>query len=165
MAKACGVDVQPSAGPAPAGDATKVVNAPPPRRRRHGAKKGRPAQIRKTAADLDGQAPTCARGCNTGLHDMPEATDEEWEHRAQQRMRGVEVGKESQEYQLYCETRKGCGSEGSDELKAPDPHDRTISKRMWNFLLREWRTALAEREHHYLQQGPGGRRPPRSGSR
>jgi hypothetical protein len=85
---------------------------------------------------------------------MPEATEEEWEHRAQQRMRAVEMGKESKEYQLYCETGKGCGSGLSDEPKTPDPHDRTVSKRMWKFLLREWRSALVERERRYLQQGP-----------
>jgi len=104
---------------------------------------------------LDSQAPTSARGCNKGLHDMPEATEEQWQHRAQQRTRAVEIGKSSKEYQLYCEAGRDCGSGGPDEPKTPDPHDRTVSKRRWKFLLREWRDALAERERHDPQQGPG----------
>jgi len=132
-----------------------VISAPRPRRRRHGAKKGPTEQVCTALADLDSQAPASARGCNKELHDMPEATEEQWEHRAQQRMRAMEIVKESKKYQLYCETGKGCGSGESDEPKTPDPHDRSVSKRMWKFLLREWRDALAERERHYLQQGPG----------
>jgi len=152
VARACGVGVQPSAGQAPAGGATAAASAPP---RRHGAKKGRPEQICTTLADLDSQGPTSGRGCDKGPHDEPEATEETWEHRAQQRARAVEIGRQSKKYQLCCETRKGCGSGGVDEPKTPDPHDRNVSKRMWKFLLREWNNALAERECRYLQQDPG----------
>lgn len=152
-AKACAADVQQPTEADLAGTLRGAASTS--RRRRQGAGKGPPAKIcTKPAADLHSQASATPRGCTKGLCDIPEATEEEWEHRARLRMRAVEIGKESKEYRLHCETKKGCGYGVSDEPKTPDPHDRTVSKRMWKFLLREWRSALVERERRHLQQGP-----------
>lgn len=148
------VGFAPAGLPGPAGKAAEAASTQPSRRRGRGAARGRPAPICTVFARPAAEALASPRGCSKGPSDMPEATEEEWEHRAHLRMRAVEIGKESKEYRLHCETKKGCGHGASDEPKTPDPHDRTISKRMWKFLLREWRSAL-EQERHDLQEGHG----------
>jgi hypothetical protein len=61
-----------------------------------------------------------------------------WEQRIQARRRAIEVGKETQAYQAYMEAKK----HHANDCAAPDPEDRTLSKRRWKYEVTQWRTML-----------------------
>jgi len=72
---------------------------------------------------------------------MPEATEEEWQHRVELREKSVSVVKATPEYRWCAEAR--AQSKGVDaEPHTPDPRDRTVSKRHWKYLLQQWRCAI-----------------------
>jgi len=68
---------------------------------------------------------------------IPEATEEDWERRTERRTLSVKIRKESPEYRLYFEKKLKKESEVDAPL-APDPTDRTISKRKWKYFLQQW---------------------------
>lgn len=77
---------------------------------------------------------------------LPEASEEEWQHRIAMRRKAVAVGKDTPEYRWYTEAR--LRDEGScDGLKTPDPTDRRVSKRYWKYTLQQWRVTLKQRHH------------------
>lgn len=77
-----------------------------------------------------------------------DATDDQ----LQRRMRSIEVGKETKEYQFHLEQRK-LGRPGYiDEPLTPDPRDRTMSKRHWLRVVQEWREEL---RREYLRETTG----------
>lgn len=83
--------------------------------------------------------------------EMPEASEEEWQHRVEMRQKSVTLSKETAVYQWYSglklrEEREVC------EPMTPDPTDRTVSKRHWKYLVQRWRTAMYSL---YLEDGNG----------
>lgn len=76
--------------------------------------------------------------------EMPEATEEEWQHRIVMRTKAIEIGKNTPEYQRYAERvpkeerTESCPS-------TPDMTDRTVSKRRWKYDVQQWRTKLKQR--------------------
>mmetsp|Transcript_136004 Transcript_136004/g.290739 ORF Transcript_136004/g.290739 Transcript_136004/m.290739 type:complete len:232 (+) Transcript_136004:173-868(+) len=75
---------------------------------------------------------------------MPPATDEEWETRIAKREKEVVTIKSLQSYRLYVEVFPH-DKRGDDDPKTPDPHDRTVSKRMWKWNVEKWRLQLKSR--------------------
>jgi len=75
---------------------------------------------------------------------MPPATDEEWETRIQKREKEVVTIKSLQSYRLYVEVFPHDKRSDGDP-KTPDPHDRTVSKRMWKWNVEKWRLQLKSR--------------------
>jgi len=72
---------------------------------------------------------------------MPEATEEEWQHRIELREKSVTVVKATPEYRWFAEAR--AQNKGVDaEPHTPDPRDRTVSKRHFKYLVQQWRCAL-----------------------
>lgn len=75
--------------------------------------------------------------------EMPELSEDTWEHRCDVRQRCIAIGKATQEYSRYCKAR--AADEGVEEvsgLVTPDPMDRTVSKRQWKYVTQQWRSAL-----------------------
>eukprot|EP00930_Biecheleria_cincta_P055800 TRINITY_DN4206_c0_g1_i2.p1 TRINITY_DN4206_c0_g1~~TRINITY_DN4206_c0_g1_i2.p1 ORF type:complete len:296 (+),score=47.83 TRINITY_DN4206_c0_g1_i2:52-888(+) len=71
----------------------------------------------------------------------PEATEEDWERRAQRCSRDIANSKMFAEYGLYLSHIPKSDRE-ADEPLTPDPVDRSISKRQWMYRLRQWQSAL-----------------------
>jgi len=82
---------------------------------------------------------------------MPEATEEEWQHRIQMRCRAVQQIKSTPEYRVHCERKKEGLKLDDLEPKTPDPADRTVSKRTWKYQLHQWRLATG---HSYREDCP-----------
>jgi len=70
-----------------------------------------------------------------GIH-REEITDET----LQRRIRNIEIGKETKEYQFYLEQIRLLRP-GAEPL-TPDPHNRTLSKRRWDKEVQNWRQEL-----------------------
>mmetsp|Transcript_73953 Transcript_73953/g.130631 ORF Transcript_73953/g.130631 Transcript_73953/m.130631 type:complete len:328 (+) Transcript_73953:85-1068(+) len=70
-----------------------------------------------------------------------EATEEEWEHRAEMRSKAISLGKATAEYQRYASLKKPSERQ-EGEPSTPNPLDRSISKRAWKFATTQWRNAL-----------------------
>jgi hypothetical protein len=87
---------------------------------------------------------------DAGFHAMPEASEEEWQHRAETRQRAILAGKDTPEYQWYSELKRGERREEGDPL-TPDPLDRTVSRRHWKYAAQQWRIMLKQR---YLEEMP-----------
>mmetsp|Transcript_33297 Transcript_33297/g.72680 ORF Transcript_33297/g.72680 Transcript_33297/m.72680 type:complete len:268 (+) Transcript_33297:58-861(+) len=86
--------------------------------------------------------------------ELPEASEEEWQHRAAMRRKAVRLGKETREYLCISELKRSQGEEeaADDEPSTPDYRDRSLSKRQWKWQLLQWRNALKRR---YLEEGHG----------
>eukprot|EP00927_Polykrikos_kofoidii_P047662 TRINITY_DN41932_c0_g1_i1.p1 TRINITY_DN41932_c0_g1~~TRINITY_DN41932_c0_g1_i1.p1 ORF type:complete len:399 (+),score=79.17 TRINITY_DN41932_c0_g1_i1:99-1295(+) len=82
-----------------------------------------------------------------------EATEEDWQRRAQKRRNAVAITKASPEYNAFLEVR----GRGMDRVvhrtcsdttfvppapQTPDPEDRSVSKRRWEEDVRRWRAGL-----------------------
>lgn len=76
--------------------------------------------------------------CTEDQNVMPEASEEVWQHRADQRQRDIRVVKEAPEYQRHI-ARKALDGCDEGEPLTPNPFDRTLSKRRWKFSLQQWR--------------------------
>lgn len=76
-----------------------------------------------------------------GHTEMPELSQEDWEHRCATRQRAIAFGTATPEYKRYVEMRAS-GDPGVDSLVIPDPMDRSISKRQWKYIVQQWRNAL-----------------------
>uniref|UniRef100_A0A7S3RYQ0 Histone RNA hairpin-binding protein RNA-binding domain-containing protein n=1 Tax=Strombidinopsis acuminata TaxID=141414 RepID=A0A7S3RYQ0_9SPIT len=82
---------------------------------------------------------------------MPEVTEEEWQHRAAQRRKAIDVGKKTREYQWYTETKQCREREEAEEPLTPNPTDR-MSKRRWKYNVMQWRITMKQR---YIDEGGG----------
>eukprot|EP00747_Dinoflagellata_sp_TGD_P207726 gnl/TRDRNA2_/TRDRNA2_81262_c0_seq2.p1 gnl/TRDRNA2_/TRDRNA2_81262_c0~~gnl/TRDRNA2_/TRDRNA2_81262_c0_seq2.p1 ORF type:complete len:361 (+),score=57.54 gnl/TRDRNA2_/TRDRNA2_81262_c0_seq2:41-1123(+) len=76
--------------------------------------------------------------------EMPEATEEEWQHRIQMRIKALLVGKATCEYVRYLEEVPREERE-ADEPQTPDPTDRSMSKRRWKYVVHQWHMQLRQR--------------------
>jgi len=72
--------------------------------------------------------------------EMPEASEEEWQHRVEIRRRQLDAGFQSKEYLWYVQHMKHC--DVAELIVGPDPTDRSIAKRQWKYQLQLWRDAL-----------------------
>eukprot|EP00746_Dinoflagellata_sp_MGD_P023695 gnl/MRDRNA2_/MRDRNA2_155579_c0_seq1.p1 gnl/MRDRNA2_/MRDRNA2_155579_c0~~gnl/MRDRNA2_/MRDRNA2_155579_c0_seq1.p1 ORF type:complete len:282 (+),score=47.40 gnl/MRDRNA2_/MRDRNA2_155579_c0_seq1:122-967(+) len=78
---------------------------------------------------------------STATSSMPEATEEEWQHRIEHRMKMVETGRSTLEYKKYLEAIPK-EARGEGRPMTPDPYDRTMSKRTFKTAVNEWRRSL-----------------------
>jgi len=77
--------------------------------------------------------------------DLPEASDETWEHRIQTRHRNLQLGKSTREYQKFLEARDHFKDHHDImEPLTPNPFDRSVSKRSWKYQVMQWRLALQD---------------------
>merc|ERR1740127_242666 len=67
---------------------------------------------------------------------LPEASEEEWQHRVQTRRKAVAACKASLEYR-WCAGARLRGECDGDGLRTPDPTDRTTSKRSWKYKMQQ----------------------------
>jgi len=79
--------------------------------------------------------------CQLQQGEMPEATEEEWQHRVEVREKSVAISKETAVYQWYS-SLKPREKRANGEPMTPDPRDRTVSKRRWKYLVQCWRTSM-----------------------
>jgi hypothetical protein len=70
------------------------------------------------------------------------------------RLRNIVAGKETKEYQWHLEQVRLHGP-GVEPL-TPDPRDSSISKRSWDYIVRQWRSELRKRYEMYEANGPEG---------
>jgi len=94
-----------------------------------------PAVLDRPAVAAVAAAPAVQQG------QMPEATEEEWQHRVEMRQRSIALAKATFVYRWYSGLRR-CEEREEGEPQTPDPTDRTISKRHWKYLVQRWREAL-----------------------
>lgn len=91
------------------------------------------------------QSDAMSESCSVVHSEATEATEEEWEHRAEMRAKSIALCKQAPEYQRFAEHRKQRNRE-ADEPSTPNPTDRSISKRQWKHNLQQWRNSFgAER--------------------
>merc|ERR1712048_977189 len=69
------------------------------------------------------------------VHPIPAASEGEWQTRKQKRQAAVELVTKSQEY-------NSCLAFGCQLPQAPDPSDRTMSKRHWEVQIMKFRDAV-----------------------
>lgn len=74
--------------------------------------------------------------------EMPPASEEEWQRRITKRRAVVSNVKETPEYQAMLNSRDQHPSSAAPTT--PDPTDREISKRRWESLVMQWRTAVRQ---------------------
>jgi len=79
--------------------------------------------------------------CQLQQGEMPEATEEEWQHRVEVREKSVAISKETAVYQWYS-SLKPREKRADGEPMTPDPRDRAVSKRRWKYLVQCWRTSM-----------------------
>lgn len=82
---------------------------------------------------------------------LPDASEEDWQRRAEKRQKAVADVKVSPEYVAFMLTRSAQGAAGPTGVvvpRTPDAVDRATGKRHWEKEVREWRKALR-------QWGPG----------
>mmetsp|Transcript_113268 Transcript_113268/g.225583 ORF Transcript_113268/g.225583 Transcript_113268/m.225583 type:complete len:352 (+) Transcript_113268:69-1124(+) len=79
--------------------------------------------------------------CQLQQGEMPEATEDEWQHRFEVREKSVAISKETAVYQWYS-SLKPREARADNEPMTPDPRDRTVSKRRWKYLVQCWRTTM-----------------------
>lgn len=91
-----------------------------------------------------------AKPCKPQM-EMPEATEEEWQHRIKKRELAITLSKKSQEYQRFQQLKMNEEREEGEPL-TPDPRDRSLSKRKWKHDVDEWRKWLLKR---YGDEGQG----------
>lgn len=69
------------------------------------------------------------------VHPIPAASEGEWQTREQKRQAAIELVMKSQEY-------NSCLASGCQPPQAPDPSDRTLSKRQWEMQIMKFRDAV-----------------------
>lgn len=123
-------------------------------RRRHGGKKRRTSSMQDLASAAPSQKRTKSeeRECSQRAQlrvSVPceEATEEDWQRRAEMRQKAIDIVKKFPEYRWYSEVKHE-----DDPPMTPDPKDRGISKRRWKYLTAQWRLALKQR---YIEDGHG----------
>lgn len=72
------------------------------------------------------------------------------EEQLQRRLRSIEVGRETKEYQFHTEQIR-LQIPGAEPL-TPDPRDSSLSKRQWERVVQDWREELRRR---YLRETEG----------
>lgn len=80
-----------------------------------------------------------------GHHEIPDASEEDWQHRQEVRQRAIDAGKSTREYQWYSEQRKQEEERVESVPMTPDAADRSVSKRRWKYDVHQWRLALKQR--------------------
>lgn len=87
-------------------------------------------------------------------YEMPEATEEDWRHREEQRAQAILRGKESSEYLRLRQLIAKDEEAGAGAPTTPNPYDRTISKRRWKESINQWRYQVLKytREQEEKQQ-------------
>merc|ERR1712037_1036962 len=98
---------------------------------RHRTRKARPA-----ALEILGR-PCEESGAASGQ--IPEASEEQWQHRAEMRRKSVALVKSTCAYEWYSLAKPQRAMENC-EPSTPDAMDRTISKRQWRCNVERWRT-------------------------
>ena len=77
------------------------------------------------------------RATERGEAEQGEASEEQWAHRINRRLRALKIGKATMEYRWYSEQKR----EDSEPL-TPDPTDRSLSARGWKNCVAKWRYAF-----------------------
>lgn len=67
--------------------------------------------------------------------EMPEATDEVWQHRQEARQKDIELIMATDVYKRFC---SAVPKTEQFSFACPDPYDRTISKRKWKNAINSW---------------------------
>jgi len=75
---------------------------------------------------------------------MPDASEDEWQHRRETRMRAILVAKNTREYQSHSRSKLDIEFSAVEPM-TPDPADRSISARQWKYEVQQWRSAFAKR--------------------
>ena len=86
--------------------------------------------------------PTWVRlGCR---HDMPAASTDDWERRVRHRLAGVSAVKSAEDnyYNFVNVCVDGGCLDAQAKPSTPDPHDVTLSKRVWEAQMKLWRHKL-----------------------
>lgn len=96
-----------------------------------------------------------AEAATNGAAALPEATEEDWRRREAKRHSTVNAMRASPEYQCYKERRaRNDIPPGAVPVpKTPDPEDRNVSKRRWEWEVRQWRDALRQWHSNGTQPG------------
>lgn len=134
--------------------AAATMVAPPPARRRISFK--RPPDSRTPVARAGGRTGAVRRrisfgnaaaGEETGVggsRPLAEASEEDWQRRAEKRLAAVNAIKDTPEYRtLQVDRALGRGGAGAVP-GTPDPDDRETSKRSWEAKVMQWRNAVKE---------------------
>lgn len=110
--------------------------------------KRRPSPLRVVAASskrprapsvielTEEEAPQASSSSNA----LPEASEEEWQHRIKKRHLAVSLVRASPEYQAAK-----AANALEEAPRTPDPQDRTVSKRRWEEEVRTWKVCLRAR--------------------
>uniref|UniRef100_A0A7S4VCR6 Histone RNA hairpin-binding protein RNA-binding domain-containing protein n=1 Tax=Alexandrium monilatum TaxID=311494 RepID=A0A7S4VCR6_9DINO len=93
---------------------------------------------RRCAATAEGEEPPAR-----GQRPLADASEEDWQRRAEKRQAAVAAIKDSQEYRALQAARSQ-GKATSAVPGTPDPNDRETSKRSWEAKVMHWRNALKE---------------------
>lgn len=101
---------------------------------------------RRNRSGASTQAPPLKRSrgpidVEMGPPPIPDATEEEWQHRIEKRTKAVACVKDSPEYAHY-QARRSRAERRKDDPHSPEPTDRTVSKRQWEFVVQQWRAGL-----------------------
>lgn len=72
----------------------------------------------------------------------PPATEEEWQHRQEKRERQVRNVKNHADYLAFTKAREE-EKEHLNQPRTPNPRDREISKRQWEYQVQQWRAHLS----------------------
>ena len=106
---------------------------------------GRNGSVAAVASSGDGRV---GREAQAAL--PPEASEEDWQRRAEKRRAFVALIKATPEYQQFAQAFAARGPDerflhenGAQAPRTPDPADRTVSKRHWDQAARLWRLELA----------------------
>lgn len=73
--------------------------------------------------------------------EIPDMSPEDWVARCVKRQRAIAIAMATPEYRRYAEA-VAAGEPQADELTAPDPTDRSLSKRRWQYVWNKWRGEL-----------------------
>eukprot|EP00933_Yihiella_yeosuensis_P052763 TRINITY_DN5087_c3_g1_i1.p1 TRINITY_DN5087_c3_g1~~TRINITY_DN5087_c3_g1_i1.p1 ORF type:complete len:405 (+),score=86.25 TRINITY_DN5087_c3_g1_i1:57-1217(+) len=88
---------------------------------------------------------------------MPQASEEDWQHREEKRRRALVIVKATDGYKAYA-AAKPPSQRSASEPKTPDAADRNMSKRRWELEVQQWRGSLRRwcSENGVLQDGDQG---------
>lgn len=120
----------------------------PPRaavRRRISSK--RPADPRTPLAGKRPRGGGAAEGeeaAARGQRPLAEASEEDWQRRAEKRQAAVAAIRDSEEYRVLWERRSQGDPRAANVPGTPDPNNRETSKRSWEAKVMQWRNALKE---------------------
>jgi hypothetical protein len=106
--------------------------------RNHDWRRPRPAELSLTTVVSTKPLKAVAASAEDALH-LPVVTEEEWQHREEQRQKAVKIGKATTEYAWYKDQKR------EDEPATPDYMDRSLSRKKWKYCLLQWRTGISQR--------------------